>query len=94
MHGIDLVLNGLGKRQLHVTAPSEACIAGFQLVDGKERIIVVEGLADGAMQGVEGIALASLDGSITQPASTRLRAVHWHTHVRCVYLCVCPFVLI
>lgn len=56
--------------------------AGFQLVDGKERIIAVEGLAGGAMQAVQDIALHSLDGTLPQPPNTRLRAVHWHQGIR------------
>ena len=58
------------------------CAVGFQLVDGKERIIVVEGLAEGAMQALQDIALQSLDGTIPQPANTRPRAVHWHQSMR------------
>lgn len=58
------------------------CAVGFQLVDGKERIIVVEGLAEGAMQALQDFALQSLDGTIPQPANTRPRAVHWHQGMR------------
>ena len=46
-------------------------------MDGKERIIVVEGLADGAMQRIEGIAVHALTGAIPQP-----NAVHWHKGLR------------
>lgn len=58
--------------------------AGFQLVDGKERMIVVEGLADGAMQRMQGIALQALTGAIPQPSGTCRRAVHWHEALRSV----------
>jgi len=56
--------------------------AGFQLVDGKERMIVVEGLAEGAMQRIEGIALQALTGALPQPNATCRRAVHWHQGLR------------
>ncbi|DBA67916.1 TPA: hypothetical protein ACH3X2_014119 [Trebouxia sp. C0005] len=57
-------------------------LTGFQLVDGKERMIVVEGLAEGAMQRVEGIALQALTGALPQPNATCRRAVHWHQGLR------------
>ena len=56
--------------------------AGFQLVDGKERMIVVEGLADKAMQRIEGIAEEALSGALPQPIGTCRRTVHWHTGLR------------
>ena len=62
--------------------------AGFQLVDGKERMIVVEGLADGAMQHMQGIALQALTGAISQPSGTCRRAVHWHKGLRSVLMTV------
>lgn len=58
--------------------------AGFQLLDGKERMIVVEGLADGAMQRMQDIALQALTGSMPQPNATCRRAVHWHKDLRSV----------
>lgn len=60
--------------------------AGFQLVDGKERMIVVEGLADGAMQRMQEIAVQALTGSMPQPNATCRRAVHWHKDLRSVLL--------
>ena len=71
---------------------SMICIAGFQLVDGKERIIVVEGLAEGAMQRMEGIALQALTGALPQPSGICRRAVHWHKGLRSICTsCVIPF---
>lgn len=67
---------------------THALRAGFQLVDGKERMIVVEGLADGAMQRMEGIALQALAGAIPQPSGTCRRAVHWHKGLRSVLITV------
>lgn len=63
---------------------THAWSAGFQLVDGKERMIVVEGLADGAMQRMQDIALQALTGSMPQPNATCRRAVHWHKDLRSV----------
>ena len=51
-------------------------------MDGKERMIVVEGLAEGAMQHIAGIALQALTGALAQPAGTCRRAVHWHKDLR------------
>lgn len=51
-------------------------------MDGKERMIVVEGLADGAMRRIEGIALQALTGALPQPDATCRRAVHWHKGLR------------
>ena len=45
-------------------------------------MIVVEGLADGAMQHIEGIALQALTGDLAQPSATCRRAVHWHKGLR------------
>ena len=67
---------------MHSAEQGQNCNAGFQLVDGKERILVVEGLADGAMQRVEGIAVQALAGALSQPAGTCRRAVHWHKDLR------------
>lgn len=63
---------------------THAWSAGFQLVEGKERMIVVEGLADGAMQRMQDIALQALTGSMPQPNATCRRAVHWHKDLRSV----------
>ena len=51
-------------------------------MDGKERMIVVEGLAEGAMLRIEGIALQALTGALPQPNATCRRAVHWHQGLR------------
>jgi len=51
-------------------------------VDGKERMIVIEGLAEAAMQRIEGIALQALTGALPQPNATCRRAVHWHQGLR------------
>ena len=51
-------------------------------MDGKERMIVIEGLAEGAMQRIEGIALQALTGALPQPNATCRRAVHWHQGLR------------
>ncbi len=52
------------------------------MVDGKERMIIIEGLAEGAMQRIEGIALQALTGALPQPNATCRRAVHWHQGLR------------
>lgn len=62
--------------------------AGFQLVDGKERMIVVEGLADGAMQRMQGIALQALTGAMPQASGTCRRAVHWHKGLRSLLITI------
>ena len=66
----------------------EACLfsTGFQLVDGKERLIVVEGLAEGALQRIQDIALQALTGALPQPSGTCRRTVHWHSGLRSVVL--------
>lgn len=51
-------------------------------MDSKERMIVIEGLAEGAMQRIEGITLQALTGALPQPNATRRRAVHWHQGLR------------
>ena len=51
-------------------------------MDGKERMIVIEGLAEAAMQRIEGIALQALTGALPQPNATCRRAVHWHQGLR------------
>lgn len=63
---------------------ADACwlSTGFQLVDGKERLIVVEGLAEGALQRIQDIALQALTGGVPKPSASCRRTVHWHSGLR------------
>lgn len=55
-------------------------------MDGKERLIVVEGLAEGALQRVQDIALQALTGAIPKPSASCRRTVHWHSGLRSDFL--------
>ena len=60
---------------IHISiSQSYHLVAGFQLVDGKERILVLEGITDKGMQLIAGLAAKALAKQLDSMHSTSPRA--------------------